>query len=71
MTIKTDQLEYVDAIIDLMSRIDERSPRKIALDLWKYTTPQTRLLYAALAQTMHTKPRAKLLEAPDANLMWC
>ena len=60
MITETEQLDYTDTIVSMMIRINDSTARPIALDLWKYYPVQTSKLYAALAQTQHTKKVSKL-----------
>lgn len=60
MTQETDYINYTECVVDLMMQIKEHSARPIALDLWKYYPMETRMLYAALAQTQHTRKICKL-----------
>ena len=36
MTQLTDILDYEDAIVNMMTRVNEHTSRPIAHDLWKY-----------------------------------
>ena len=60
MTQITDILDYEDAIVNMMTRVNEHTSRPIALDLWKYYPTETQLLSTSLVQTQHTKKIAKL-----------
>ncbi len=60
MTQETEQLDYTDAVVNFMIRINQQTSRSIALDLWKYYPEQTQLLTAALIQTQHTKQIPRL-----------
>lgn len=62
MTKETEELDYVNSIVDLFSSINEHTARPVALDLWKYYPTETQLLYAAIAQTQHTKKVARILQ---------
>lgn len=60
MTALTDQLDYEDAIVNLMIRVNPHTSRPITLDLWKYYPTETQLMLTSLTQTQHTKKIPKL-----------
>lgn len=61
MTKETEHLDYVEAVTQLMMRINtEQSARNVALDLWRYYPTETQQLCTALQQTQHTRRVSKL-----------
>lgn len=62
MSQEMNQLDYEDAIVNLMIRVNPATARSIALDLWKYYPNQTQIIHAALFQTQHTKQRTSRIE---------
>ena len=58
-----EQLDYIEAVTGVMSRITSpEQARIIAIDLWKYYEPQTQYLCNALQQTQHLRQIPRLLQ---------
>ena len=60
MTEETDQVEYVDAIVDLMIRVNEDSARAIAIDCWQYYPVETMTFLRSLNDTRDMKKVPRL-----------
>lgn len=60
MTKETDQVEYVDIIVDLMIRVNEDSAHVIALDLWQFYPIETTMLLRAINDTRDQKKVPRL-----------
>lgn len=61
MTKETEELDYVEAVTQLMMRINtEQSARNVALDLWRYYPVEAQMLSTSLQQTQHTRRVSRL-----------
>lgn len=65
MTPEMTQIQHVDDIVAFMTKVNEKTARPLALELWKYYPEETLYLCAALAQTQHTRQIPRLLQRQE------